>query len=88
MKTQAISGPAFAALLLVALLMGSNHIAARIAFDHGADVAAAVVMRSSMTAVVVGLIILVQGVSIRMTPRHKKILPLVGILFTIQSVTL
>jgi drug/metabolite transporter (DMT)-like permease len=88
MKTHAISGPAFAALLLVALLMGSNHIAARIAFDNGADVAAAVVMRSSITAVVVGLIILVQGVSIRLTSRHKKVLPLVGILFTIQSVTI
>ena len=50
MKTQAISGPAFSALLLVALLMGSNHIAARIAFDNGADVAAAVVMRISRAA--------------------------------------
>ncbi len=88
MKTQAISGPAFSALLLVALLMGSNHIAARIAFDNGADVAAAVVMRSSITAIVVGLIILVQGVSIRMTARHKEVLPLVGILFTIQSVSI
>jgi drug/metabolite transporter (DMT)-like permease len=45
-------------------------------------------MRSSITAVVVGLIILVQGVSIRLTSRHKKVLPLVGILFTIQSVTI
>jgi hypothetical protein len=39
---KAISGAAFATLLLIALMMGANHVAARIAFNHGVDVATAV----------------------------------------------
>ena len=31
---KAISGTAFATLLLIALMMGANHVAARIAFNH------------------------------------------------------
>ena len=51
----ALSLTAFATLLLIALLMGANHVAARIAFDHGVDVATAVAVRSVATALVVGL---------------------------------
>ena len=40
---RAISGAAFATLLLIALMMGANHVAARIAFNNGVDVATAVV---------------------------------------------
>ena len=40
--------------------MGANHVAARIAFDHGVDVATAVAVRSVVTALVVGLLIVVQ----------------------------
>ncbi|HSV58424.1 MAG TPA: EamA family transporter, partial [Variovorax sp.] len=32
---KAITGTAFATLLLIALMMGANHVAARIAFNHG-----------------------------------------------------
>ena len=46
----ALSGAAFLTLLLIALLMGANHVAARVAFNHGADVATAVVFRSAVTA--------------------------------------
>ena len=35
----ALPGAAFATLLLIALMMGANHVAARMAFDHGLDVA-------------------------------------------------
>ena len=38
---RAISGAAFATLLLIALMMGANHVAARIAFNNGVDVATA-----------------------------------------------
>ena len=51
---RALSGTAFATLLLIALMMGANHVAARLAFNHGVDVATAVVFRSAVTAVVVG----------------------------------
>ena len=30
-----LSNAAFATLLLIALMMGANHVAARLAFDHG-----------------------------------------------------
>ncbi len=39
---RALSGAAFATVLLVALLMGANHASARIAFNPGADVATGV----------------------------------------------
>ncbi len=39
-----------AALLLIATTFGSNHVAARVAFDHGASVALAVAVRSGFTA--------------------------------------
>ena len=39
------------ALLTIAVVFGSNHVAARIAFDHGASVATAVTVRSGVTAV-------------------------------------
>lgn len=47
---KAISGTAFATLLLIALMMGGNHVAARIAFNNGVDVATAMVFRSVVTA--------------------------------------
>lgn len=38
-STRALSGTAFATLLLIALMMGANHVAARVAFNNGVDVA-------------------------------------------------
>ena len=35
-------------------MMGANHVAARLAFNHGVDVATAVAFRSGVTALVVG----------------------------------
>jgi len=87
-KTNAISGLAFATLLFIGLIMGANHVAARVAFDHGLNVATAVVVRSLVTAVVVSLIVYFQGVPIRLTVKHKKVLPVIGLLVTIQSLTI
>ena len=39
-------------LLLVAFMMGANHVAARVAFNHGVDVVTAVCVRSGVTALV------------------------------------
>ena len=36
---RALSGAAFATLLLIAVMMGANHVAARVAFNNGVDVA-------------------------------------------------
>ena len=51
---RALSTAAFATLLLIAALMGANHVAARMAFNHGVDVPTAVSFRSGATALVVG----------------------------------
>ena len=87
-KTNAISGAAFATLLFIGLIMGANHVVARIAFDHGLNVTAAVLVRSLVTAVVVTLIVYFQRVPIRLTARHKKVLPAIGLLVTIQSLSI
>ncbi len=83
-----LSGAAFAVLLLIALMMGANHVAARLAFNHGVDVSTAVSVRSGVTALVVGLLVLVQRVPLRFTPRHRYALPAIGLLIGVQSLSL
>lgn len=85
---RAISGTAFATLLLIALMMGANHVAARIAFNDGVDVATAVVFRSVITACVIAAILVVQRVPVNFSPRHKRMLPVIGLLIGIQSLFL
>ena len=85
---KAISGAAFATLLLIALMMGANHVAARIAFNHGVDVATAVVFRSAVTATVIITILALQGVRVSFTARHKRMLPAIGLLVGVQSLCL
>jgi drug/metabolite transporter (DMT)-like permease len=84
----ALSTAAFFTLLLIALLMGANHVAARVAFNHGTDVATAVVFRSAVTALVVALLIAVQRVPLGLTPRHRRSLPAIGVLIAVQSLCL
>jgi drug/metabolite transporter (DMT)-like permease len=85
---QGLSATAFATLLLIALLMGANHVAARLAFNNGVDVATAVTFRSAVTALVVGLIVWTQRVPLRFTARHRKALPAIGVLIGVQSLCL
>ncbi|HSI54552.1 MAG TPA: DMT family transporter [Ramlibacter sp.] len=85
---KAISGTAFATLLLIALMMGANHVAARIAFNNGVDVATAVVFRSAVTALVIVALLASQGVRVSFTARHKRALPMIGVLIGIQSLCL
>jgi len=84
----ALSITAFATLLLIALLMGANHVAARIAFDHGVDVVTAVAVRSVATALVVGLLVAAQRVPVATTPRQRRFLLLIGLIVGVQSVCL
>lgn len=85
---RALSGTAFATLLLIALMMGANHVAARIAFNNGVDVATAVVFRSLVTAVVIIALLVLQGARVRFTARHKQMLPVIGLLIGVQSLCL
>jgi drug/metabolite transporter (DMT)-like permease len=85
---KAISGTAFATLLLIALMMGANHVAARIAFNNGVDVATAVVFRSGVTTLVIVALLVVARVQLQFSARHKYMLPLIGLLIGIQSLCL
>jgi drug/metabolite transporter (DMT)-like permease len=84
-KKSALSLTAFLTLLLIALMMGSNHVAARFAFENGVDVATAVTFRSSITAVVVGLLLWQQKAQVDLTQQNKRGLLAVGLLVGIQS---
>ncbi len=85
---RALSTAAFATLLLIAALMGANHVAARLAFNHGVDVPTAVSFRSGATALVVGALLVIQRVPLALTARQRKALPLIGVLIAIQSLCL
>jgi drug/metabolite transporter (DMT)-like permease len=75
-------------LLLIAFMMGANHVAARLAFNNGVDVVTAVSFRSVLTAVVVGLILWQQKVQIQIESSHKKYMLIIGGLIAVQSVCL
>lgn len=81
----ALTRMAFATLLLIALMMGANHVAARLAFDHGVDVATAVAFRSGVTAIVVAVLLWQRKVSWRLDARERRALPVIGALVAAQS---
>ncbi len=72
-------------LLGVATAFASNHLAARFAFDHGASVAAGVTVRAASTALVLLLLMRLQGVALAL-PRALRGKALVaGLLIAAQS---
>jgi drug/metabolite transporter (DMT)-like permease len=85
---RAVSSTAFATLLVIAFMMGANHVAARFAFNNGVDVATAVAFRSVVTALVVAFIVAAYRVPVQLAAKHKKFLPLIGLLIGIQSLCL
>ena len=84
----ALSRAAFATLLLIAFMMGANHVAARLAFDNGLSVATGVVFRSGVTALVVLLILLAYRVPLRLPAPQRKALLGIGLLVSVQSLCL
>lgn len=84
----ALSRTAFATLLLIAFMMGANHVAARVAFDHGTGVLTAVALRSAVTAVAVSVLIVAQGVPRTLHPRERRALLAIGALVAAQSYAL
>jgi drug/metabolite transporter (DMT)-like permease len=83
-----LSATAFGTLLLIAFMMGANHVAARTAFNHGLDVVTAITVRSVITASVLALILWQQKVAFRVLPAQRKYLGAVGLLIAVQSVCL
>lgn len=85
---RSLTGVAFATLLLIALMMGANHVAARFAFDSGVSVATAVLFRSGVTALVVLLLLRLAGTDLLVQPGQRRPLLLVGVLISMQSLCL
>jgi len=72
-------------LLLTATIFASNHIAARLAFDHGTSVATAVAVRSA-TTVLCGLgLLIATGTSLRLPVKTLRRAILIGLLLSVQS---
>ncbi len=77
-----------ALLLLIATTFASNHVAARVAFDHGANVATAVAVRSSGAALFVLALLGAAKVPLRMAqPTLVRALG-IGALLSVQSLCL
>jgi len=86
--SRALTPQAFITLLVLACMMGGNHVAARFAFDDGVDVVTAVTARSLVTALAVGALVAVYRVQTAMTLRQKGFMGLLGLLVAVQSVWL
>jgi drug/metabolite transporter (DMT)-like permease len=72
-------------LMAAAVSFASNHVAARIAFDHGASVAAGVLSRASGTALLLLVMMRMQGIELAV-PRGMRLPALgAGLLVAIQS---
>ena len=72
-------------LLGASMLFASNHVAARIAFDHGASVATGVFARAAGTALVMFTLMKVQGVRISLPAEARAPALATGVLAAVQS---
>jgi drug/metabolite transporter (DMT)-like permease len=71
--------------MVVATIFGANHVAARIAFEHGTNVTTAVAFRSTGTAVFLLFLLLFSGISIRVNAKTARQSILIGLLVASQS---
>ena len=74
-----------AILLVIATVFGGNHIAARIAFDHGVNVTTAVAARSIGAALFVGVLLVVSRVPLALPAATRWRAVAVGALIAVQS---
>ncbi|WP_411380004.1 EamA family transporter [Pseudomonas sp. MPB26] len=78
--------------VLILLCMGcafaGNHIAARVAFDDGAGVLLAILLRSGGTLLVLAVLVLWQRQGLRLPPRAWRWQLLLGVLIATQSLCL
>jgi len=73
------------ALLAIAAAFGANHVAARLAFDHGVNVTTAVAVRSIGTALFVLALLRLSRVSIRIPALTLRRGLAIGLLVSVQS---
>lgn len=67
------------------MLFASNHIAARVAFDAGAGLVLAIVLRSAVAAIIMSSIAMVKKQSFRVLPVKRPWLAAIGFLIAFQS---
>ena len=72
-------------LLLIATTFASNHVAARLAFDHGTSVATAVAVRSFVTTFAVLGLLVATRTSLRLPAPTLRRAVGIGLLLTVQS---
>jgi drug/metabolite transporter (DMT)-like permease len=78
-------GTGIVLLLACSALFASNHVAARIAFDHGASVAAAVALRAAGTALLLCFMLRIQRVSFDIPREVRAVASIAGVLVAVQS---
>lgn len=78
-------GLAILVLMGIATTFGSNHVAARLAFDHGASVSTAVAVRSGVTALALLALLHLQRVPVAMSRATLARGLFVGLLVALQS---
>jgi drug/metabolite transporter (DMT)-like permease len=88
MEAKLSPGTAIVILLGVASAFASNHLCARIAFDHGASVATAVCVRATFTALLLFAVMRAQGIRIAIPRELRGRTLLAGILIATQSYAL
>jgi len=69
----------------VSAAFAANHVAARLAFDHGTTVAAAIVTRAAGTALVLFLLMRFQKVALALPRELRGAMLLAGVLVAVQS---
>jgi drug/metabolite transporter (DMT)-like permease len=72
----------------IAVLFASNHVAARLAFDHGTSVVTAVAVRSAVTALAVAALLRATGTSWRLPAATRPRALVIGLAIAVQSVCL
>lgn len=72
-------------LMVIAVTFSANHVSARLAFDHGASVATAVLARSVVTAAVVFALLRLQGVAMNLPGATLGRALIVGLVLSVQS---
>lgn len=69
----------------MATVFGSNHVAARLAFEHGANVTTAVAFRSAGTALVVLGLLLLDGIPLKVGRKTAGRAIVIGLVLAAQS---
>ena len=88
MQPKLSPGTGIVILIVVASCFAANHLSARIAFDHGASVAAAVAVRATSTALFLFFLLKILKVPFGLPAGTRGAALVAGVLIAVQSYTL